>query len=217
MRRLIYLCIVLLAGLSQSEARSLTIKIIDESGAAFPEVLVIVRSLNHTKEIARYLSDANGQIPSIALMNEPVQIIATCPYGLCETTVREFLGSTVPDHLILSVPIHPTDEQGELVDARTVRIIFDSVRQPDTTETSVDLLVRDSSAERQKWYRTDSSGTATIEILGNPTVIVAFWKGGVFQFSLEESCNNGSPTLGCIPIDGGIVHLDIKNAAQLRD
>ena len=65
------------------------IHITDESGAPFPNVLVIIKSLDDNVEVGRYISDCDGQIPPINFSHSLYRVIATCPYGLCRTTVRE--------------------------------------------------------------------------------------------------------------------------------
>ena len=71
---------------------SVTIKIEDETGDALKDELVIVQDLNNQEhEILRALSDKNGYVPPLELPSGLYRVIATAPYGLWETSVREFL------------------------------------------------------------------------------------------------------------------------------
>jgi len=75
---------------SQAAAAPLRLKVLDQTGAAFPDVLVIVKSLAGKGEIFRALTDQSGCVPERDLPAGLYRAIATCPYGICETRLASF-------------------------------------------------------------------------------------------------------------------------------
>jgi hypothetical protein len=151
------------------------LQVLDPSRAPFPDVLVIVRDMTKGVEMGRYLSDKEGRIPPLNLGNEIYQLIVTCPYGICKTTVREIAGARSPAELTVVVPPRPTDELGMLVGAPVAQISVVSKDQPIASAT---ILVRDEQAIRQEWYTTDAHGAANVQLPSDPAVIVIMRERG---------------------------------------
>jgi hypothetical protein len=194
-------------------ARTLKIRAVDESGAAFPNVLVIVRSLRTNLELARFLTNVEGETSDITSSAGPVQIIATCPYGICRTVVSEYLAETLPETLLLNVPVRSTDELGELIGPPKVSIIVNSRNTSKQTSAGVDLLVRDGGALRQRWYRSDIDGRVSVALLGSQTWVVLFLEGRVVRYVLTDDCSRLSPGsdfgVTCLKPRAGEVHIQL--------
>jgi hypothetical protein len=185
--------------LSSAIAAPLKLRVVDASGAPFAKVLVIVRSLEGGGEITRDLTDANGRVPEIDLRNGLYQVIATCPYGLCDTVVREFLGGRTTGEILITVPVKPSDTEGMLLGSPRVRTVL---KLPNRSIASgVHLLVRDLKAKREKWYVTDEHGAAIIELLDDPVQLVAIHDEAVFTLQLETGCSQGTNGLKCSRLD----------------
>ena len=158
---------------------------VDKSGLGFPDVLVIVRSLEGRGESLRALTNRNGAVPTQDLAMGLYQIIATCPYGLCRTTVREFLVNTDPVDLKLALEVLPTT--GNAFTIGRVKHCQVEVRNRDGIPVaSAEILVRDANAESQKWYQTGLDGKVLIDLLpGRETTIVAVHDGNLASRVLQ--------------------------------
>lgn len=153
-----------------STSHGSTVRTVDESGAPFPNVLVIIQSFDGKGEIGRYLSDQKGRTPPFQLGLGLYRMILTCPYGVCRTSVREFLGAKAPSEIVEKLELKPTDLNGEILRAPKIRVkvlSWEGKPQP-----GAHILVRDPKAKWEKWYVTDSVGSAMIELLSEPTVVV---------------------------------------------
>lgn len=188
---LYFLMVLILGGLPVSQSR---IQVLDESGAPFPNVLVIVKSLEGQGEIGRYLTDRSGQVPSIRFEPGIYRLIATCPYGPCKTTVREILGSDLSPETILKIPMNPTDTNGMLLNAPKIHL---ALRRPanDVVTKNVKLLVRDPEAKSEKWYTADAKGGVDVELPSDPATVVAIANGRIITWTLASTCKHGEPRL----------------------
>jgi hypothetical protein len=169
-----FLIMLLLALLP--DAKTSIIKTVDASGAPFPKVLVIVKSLEGEGEVARYLTDQDGRTPKIQLSSGLYRVIATCPYGICQTTVREFLGSDVPSELTLEIPVNSTDLNGETVGAPRIQLVLETANGK---ASGAHILIRDPEAKWEKWYVADATGSAEVELVSDPSVVVVIFGGKV--------------------------------------
>src|SRR5437867_2371784 len=103
-----YITVLVLASLITGKGSP--IRIVDANGKPFPDVLVIVKSLSGKGEIGRYLTNKDGQTSQIQFDDDGLyRVIAVCPYGHCQTTVHEFIGTEIRNELLITVPIKPTD------------------------------------------------------------------------------------------------------------
>jgi hypothetical protein len=197
--------LVLLVG-SQAGASPVNLRVTDQTGAAFPDVLVIVKSLAGKGEIFRALTDQAGRAPERDLTAGLYRAIATCPYGICETRVTEFLVGDAPLELELKVDVSPTRGNVAIVGpSNQLKLdVLDAQGKPAIAA----VLVRDSNAEFEQWYKTNSEGEVDCRATGNQifisvgnSVISAFFHGcacgvhGVFDagFLLRNLGSSNSP------------------------
>jgi hypothetical protein len=184
--KLLYLVIMLMLTIIPN-AKTKIIKIVDATGEPFPKVLIIVKSLDGEGEVARYLTDQDGRTPEIQLGSGLYRVIATCPYGLCRTLVREFLGSDILSELTLQVSVNPTDLYGETVGGTRVRLMLET---PHVKVDGVHILVRDPEAKWEKWYVADAEGSAEVELPTDPAVIVVIYGSKVFTQQVSARSAN---------------------------
>lgn len=165
------LCPLLALLLHYVDAAQLHVKVLDKTGTAFPDVLLIVKSLDGKGEVFRALTDAAGGAPGRELLPGLYRAIATCPYGICETRALEFLVGDVPVDLDLTVDVSPT--RGNVVQIgppKSLRIeVVGSDRKPAHLAR---VLVRDSEALNEQWYTADANGSATVELPEGPVTVV---------------------------------------------
>lgn len=164
--------------------RPVTVTVEDASGAPLKDELVILQDLTDREhEITRYLSDQNGHVPPFDLAPGLYRVIATAPYGSWETEVREFIvpqrpsGSGRPTDLVVKLKPMATHGQGDIVTLGTTRADILVELPNGRPAAGARILVRDTSAtlSLERWSVTDENGRATIELVGNPTVVVVVY------------------------------------------
>ncbi len=178
-----------------AQAASFRVVTLDETGADFPDVLIVVRSLDSGRENFRALTDRSGAVPTHELSPGLYQLIATCPYGICQTTVQEFIVASDPIDLKLTLKVVPTTGNGVTIgpiEHRQVEVL-DLEGRP---LASVQIFVRDGAAQYGRWYRTGANGRVTIDLPpeGEPT-IVAIYQDRLVSRVLQPSASNSDGDL----------------------
>jgi hypothetical protein len=198
-----------------STARSIQVRTNNESGAPFPNVLVIVRSLSGGMEQGRYLTDAKGETPQIQLHDDLNQVIATCPYGLCKTVVHEFFASSTPNQVVLQLPARSTDELGELFNAPEVELTFSPPHSAHQPAKPVNLFVRDPRAIREEWHRTSADGKVKIQLIDENMRVLVIDEDKIYRYVVAKDCASPlvkDPGFDCVQNKTGTVEL--KQPAQ---
>lgn len=173
-RAIVFAGVLALLVCSQAGAAPVRLRVLDQTGAAFPEVLVIVKSLAGKGEIFRALTDQTGSVPERDLAAGLYRAIATCPYGICETKVTEFLVGDTPVELELKVDVSPTRGNVAIVGPSN-RLKLEVVDAQGKPVASAQVIVRDSKAEYEHWYRTDNKGETDVEPRGTMTTFVVLY------------------------------------------
>jgi hypothetical protein len=182
---------------SRVDAAPLHLKVVDKTGAAFPDVLVIVKSLEGKGEIARALTDAIGSVPGRELPSGLYRVIATCPYGICETEVQEFYVKDAPVQLELTVDVSPTRGEGDVVEIGPSRPLKVQVLDRDGRPARLaSVLVRDSDAQHERWYKTDSDGGTTVELPEGQVTVVVLYGGAITSRTLSVATIDGLKAKG---------------------
>lgn len=183
-----FLAMMLLVVSPRGGTHGVRVRTVDASGAPFPNVLVIIRSLEGKGEIGRYLTDPSGRTPPIQMDGGLYRLITTCPYGVCQTAIHEFLGSNVPSEIVSTIYVNPSDLNGEIVGAPRVRLaLLDSAGRP---EVGAHVLVRDEAAKWERWYVTDRKGSATVELLADPSVLVVVYDNKLVSEEVGVTCGS---------------------------
>jgi hypothetical protein len=166
-----FVAILMLLVCSKAGASPVHLRVTDQTGAAFPDVLVIVKSLAGKGEIFRALTDQAGGAPERDLTAGLYRAIATCPYGICETKVTEFLVGDAPLELELKVDVSRTRGNVAIVGPsnRLKLEVLDAQGRP---AIAAAVLVRDSNAEFEQWYKTNGEGEADVEPRGTMITFV---------------------------------------------
>lgn len=163
---------------------TLRIRTVDESGANFPNVLVIVRPLDFGSELFRALSNEQGNILPRDVDPGLYQIIAVCPYGICKATVEEILVESKPSQeLVFKVKLKP------IIDTVVIGVPQLNVQVEDNNGNPIvglRILARNSEASFQRWYTTDPTGKIWGEFEGDPTVLVFYYKGKIVTREVRE-------------------------------
>jgi hypothetical protein len=162
------------------------LQVLDESTAPFPNVLVVIKYLKGGGETGRYLSDSAGRIPTLNLKPGLHRFVLTCPYGICKTTIFEFLDTQVSGEVALEVPFHATDRHGISIGAPKAQLaVVLSDGRPYAKEL---VLIRNTDVSRERWYRTDEEGEVEVELPDDPMVAVIVHRERVFRYSLAKHC-----------------------------
>lgn len=182
-----------------------------------------MRSVEKYGELGRFLTNEQGETPQIKLAEGLNQVIATSPYGLWKTAIREISSETAPGLLVLAVPVRGSDEMGQLIGADKARVILQTPLGFNADLSHLNIFVRDPEALRETWYHTDPSGRVTVDLVGDRTIVVFPYKGFAYTYALAKTCPppptnrvenlvahsedpSGTP---CVPIKGGEVRLVI--------
>lgn len=172
------------------------IRVEDSSGAVVKDELVIVQDLNnHEHEILRALSDRDGKAPTLELPSGLYRVIATAPYGLWETSVREFLVGKQSTEVILRVQPMPSHGYGDIVTLGTPRVQLQVIGPDGQPAKGALVLIRDRDAtlHMERWYTADDKGIAKIELVSEPTVVVVIY--GDVLLTSELAQHDSSPVI----------------------
>ena len=175
------LTILTVLGLSATLAAatfSVKIKVEDPTGDGVKDDLIIVQDLDHREnELLRVLSDKNGCVPPLELPSGLYRIIATAPYGLWQTNVREFLVGRRPINVVVRVQPIGTHGHGDIVNIGTSRANLQVIAQDGRPADGARILARDRTASihTERWYKADRQGKVTIELVDKPTVVVIIY------------------------------------------
>lgn len=187
-----FLFVLLLVGLvhlAAADTFPVRLKIVDATGAAIDQELVIVQDLdNREHEIVRALSNRDGNIEPLQLSPGLYRVIATAPYGLWETQVREFLVRRPGSQVIVRVHPMPTHGNGDIVMTGTTKAFLRVIGPEGQPANGARILTRDQVATSgsERWYKADGRGTATIELVGNPTVVVVIYRDVLLTTELGQ-------------------------------
>lgn len=167
-------------------ATSFRLTVVDATGAGFPDVLVIVKSLDGKGEIFRMLTDEGGKIPDRELAQGLYRIIATCPYGICETEVRECLVREKSVELELKVAVSPTKGNVAVI-GPTLQMRVQVLNAAGMPAESATLLVRDADAVDERWYKTDANGEVKVTLPDGVVTFVVVFKDSLARESVERA------------------------------
>lgn len=162
-------------------------RVLDASGAPTNGVLVIVQNLeNHEAEVLRALGQGNAG--SSELQPGLYRMIATTPYGIWQTAIKEFVVRAVPFAVVLPVQPMPTHGYGDIVPLRTTRAELQVLKPDGQPASNADLLVRDRMATlyTERWYKTDAQGRTRIEMTSDPLVVLVLYHDAVMTTELSE-------------------------------
>jgi hypothetical protein len=179
MRRL--LLVLTLFGVMPSVAAvtyTVKIRVEDPSVAVVKDELVIVQDLNNREhEILRALTDRDGNAPALELPSGLYRVIATAPYGLWETSVREFLVGKQSTEVIVRVQPIPSHGYGDIWTIGTPRVQLQVIGPDGQPAKGAHILIRDRDAtlSLKRWYTADEKGVAKIELVSEPTVVVVIY------------------------------------------
>jgi hypothetical protein len=150
-------------------ASTVQVSIEDGAGGAFPNVLVILKSLEDAHEVFRVLTDSNGHIPVVALQPGLYRIIATCPYGLCETKLQEVFIGENPLNLVLRLAVVSAINRVIVGPNSHIVQVLDKDGNPVSNAL---VIARDVMLTYEKWYKTDNDGKAKVILIGDPAILV---------------------------------------------
>jgi len=193
------LTVLALLGFVQAGAAAtfpVKITVEDASGAVIKDELVIVQDLdNREREVLRTLSDQDGNVPRLQLSPGLYRVIATAPYGIWQTSVREFLVGQRSAEVIVRVQGMGTHGNGDIVTAGITRTQLQVIGPDGRPASGAGILVRnrDATLNLERRYQADGKGTATIELVSNPTVVVVVY--GDVLLTTELGPHDLNPTI----------------------
>ncbi|HEV3253102.1 MAG TPA: hypothetical protein VG033_01760 [Candidatus Acidoferrales bacterium] len=141
------------------------------------------------------MSDRDGKAPTLELPSGLYRVIATAPYGLWETSVREFLVGKQSTEVILRVQPMPSHGYGDIVTLGTPRVQLQVIGPDGQPAKGALVLIRDRDAtlHMERWYTADDKGIAKIELVSEPTVVVVIY--GDVLLTSELAQHDSSPVI----------------------
>jgi len=123
------------------------------------------------------------------------------PYGVWETSVREFWISEASADVEIKLHALPTHGYGDVVTVGTTTAELRVIGTDGKAAAGANVVVRDREAtlHLERRYRTDSQGRVKIELVSDPTVVVAAFSGNVK--SVELPSNEKSVTITLLSLD----------------
>jgi len=186
--------LLLLLLTSVCSATPTAIHVVDASGAPADQVLVIVKALDHYEELARRLTDQQGAIGVLDLKPGTYRAIATTPYGLWQTEIKEFVVADAPVELQLTVRPRGTHGFGDVVTVGGSKANLQILGSDGKPAAGAEILVRDEEATLhiERWYKTDADGKTRIELVGDPTVVVVIFNGKLITTQLSPKSTHAT-------------------------
>jgi hypothetical protein len=181
--------VVLLLFCQLATAAAVKFRVLDGSGAPVKDVLVIVQNLSeHEAELLRVLSDADGNGGGRDLQSGLYRVIATTPFGLWQTTIKEFVVKSSPLELVLQIKPMPTHGYGDIVVVGTTWVDVQVLRPDGRPASAAELLVRDRDATlyTERWYKTDAEGRTKIELVSDPLVLIILYDDAIMTTDVSQ-------------------------------
>ena len=166
-------------------AANVKITVLSQAGGPFPDVLVIVKSLEGRGEMLRALSDSQGDVKT-TLPVGMYRLIATCPFGICLTEMKEFIVSKDMEQISITVGAIGTVQTVFIGKETAKLILLDKANQPFSHCT---VMIRNWDDSEEYWYVPDSKGIVNIKIYDNPQVLVIFTDTQLVSKVLHFQCN----------------------------
>jgi len=181
--------LILLLFCQLATAAPVTFSVLDVSGAPATGVLVIVQNLeNHEEEVLRALTDERGDAGRRELRSGLYRMIATAPYGIWQTNIKEFMVGSVPLEIALPVQCMPTHGYGDIVVIGTTWAELHFLQPDGQPMSNAEILVRDRTAtlSTERWYKTDVQGRAKIEMISDPLVLIVLHHDSAMTMEIPE-------------------------------
>lgn len=182
------LLVLLLFG-QLAAAVPVTFRVFYASGVPAKDVLVIIQDLeNHPREVFRVLSDEYGNAGRRELGSGLYRMIATAPYGIWQTTIKEFILGSPPLEMALGVEFMPTHGYGDIVVTGTTWTELQLLQADGQPLSNAQLLVRDRTATlyTERWYKTDVQGRVKVEMMSDPMILIILHHDSIMTTELPE-------------------------------
>jgi hypothetical protein len=147
----------------------------DPSGAPLKNELVIIQDLDDSQtDMARAVTNKDGEIPQLNLRPGLYRAIVMAPYTLWKTRILEFLVNDAPVRLVVKLELLSTRGYGDVIPVGARHVQLQVLTSDGHPVAGASILARDEDATLylEGWYRTDQSGAVTIETAATPLVIV---------------------------------------------
>jgi hypothetical protein len=182
--------ILLLLCCQLASAVSVKFRVVDEGGSPVKDVLVIVDNLeSHEAEVLRVLTNDRGEAGVLWLQPGLYRMIATAPYGLWQTRIKEFLVKSGPLEVVLPVKVMPTHGYGDIIVVGAPTLELQIVQSDGHPASFAQVLMRDKVAtlHTEKWYKADSEGRVKAEMMADePVVAVILYQDAIMTTELPS-------------------------------
>jgi oligogalacturonide lyase len=183
------------------------IRLRNSNGVIIPGADITIRTLGDGQTRVRLTSGGDGQTASFQLDGGLHRISVTCPNGECADTHYETFGSDLPKVLELTAEPHTTqpeqaaikpivNAQGGQTGSEVNILVRDSNQKPMPNR---DVLVRLQDASNERWYKTNASGVAAVDLPASKAIIVVASKRHTFSYRPSAKCSSAAATSSIAP------------------
>jgi hypothetical protein len=183
-----------------------TIQVVDHANLPQANALVLVKSLDTGHQVGQYTTGPDGKTSPIFLDKDLHRITVICPNGSCGNTTKELHIKPFPGTVIIQALANSVDQSYAQVSKNIKIVTKDSNGYP---LTKVEILVRTADAAQERWYTTNASGSVSVTLPTDPSIVSAFVKWEPHVYKLASTCDSTgtakSDATPCIQIDNTVV------------
>ena len=133
----------------------------------------------------RALCDSKGNVETTLPVGD-YRLIATCPFGICLTEIKEFIVSKDMEQISITVGAIGTVGAVFIGKETAKLILLDKSNKPFSNCT---VMIRNWDDSEEHWYIPNSKGIVDIKIYDNPLVLVIFTDTQLVSKVLHFQCN----------------------------
>ena len=179
------------------------IRVLNSNGGIIPDATVTIRSLGDGKAKAQLTTGRDGEAGSFQIDGGLHRITVTCPNNECADTHYEVFGGDLPKVLELTTdqpqqaPSNmTTNVQGGQTGSEVNILVRDSNQKPMPNR---DVLVRLQDASNERWYKTNASGVAAVNLPAGTATIVVASKRHAFSYRPSAKCSTATAPSSIAP------------------
>jgi oligogalacturonide lyase len=189
---------------------SATIQVVDHSGTPLANALVLIKFLDNGHPPQVYSTGQDGKLAPMDFYEGLYRITITCPNGGCGDTRREMFAAQLSGNVVIQAHASSATEQGAAASGVKTTIVVQNASHK--ALLGIPFLVRTADAAQEAWYTTDKSGSASVSLPADPSVVVIPYMRIPYVYKIASACgpsnDAGSDAIGCVQVgDSTVVAL----------
>jgi hypothetical protein len=181
---------------------SATIQVVDHSGTPLANALVLIKSLDNGHPAQVYSTGQDGKLAPMDFYQGMYRITIMCPNGACGNTRREMFAAQLSGNVVIQAHASSTTEQGTTTSGVKATMVVQDASHKNLT--GIPFLVRTVDAVQEAWYTTDKSGSASVSLPADPSVVVVPYMRIPFVYKIASVCSTSSDSnpdaIACVQV-----------------